>query len=164
MDWKDALVLPSFIVSLFAFLVSGWTAVQLGKIEFERRRQELLSRARSLEVLRDERADAWGRLVSRLDALDPEVVDRHLIERWGELKQRLESTQKAIATGLPDRAMFLKSIETMPNGLSQRVSLEAAIGEEDRILASFRMVGWDAEFSRDADAVVSVEAAFATYR
>lgn len=164
MDWKEALTLPAFIISLFAFLVSGWTAIQLGRIDFERRRQDLLSRVCSVKVLQEERADAWARLVLRLDKFDPESGNSHLKERWSQLRDRLEATHGALATGLPDRSEFLGSIENMPNGLFQRVKLEAAIGAEDRILSGFRMAGWDAELAADREDVASIEAAFSSLR
>lgn len=164
MEWKELLVLPAFIVSLFSFLVSGWTAVQLGRIDFERRRQDLLSRVHSFHVLRDERIDAWQRMVSRLDVLEPTSVDGHLKEKWADLRDRLNSTHEALSTGLPDRSEFLAAIETMPNGLFQRVRLEAAIGAEDRILSGFSMTGWEAELAKDRDEVAAMEEAFGSQR
>ena len=163
---KDILVLPSFILAIFSFLVSGWVALQIGRLDFERRRQSFLTTDQTFHTECAAKIYELETLISRLDRFSADVllaVDSVILEDYSNCREaftlRIDGLTTVIAAGKASHVV----IEKLAGGLKDRVDLERLVGGAERNQASIadriwgqKLVEWAAEVTAIEERVKAV--------
>ena len=157
-EFKDILAIPSAVIALTGLSLSLWTAYQVGRLDFERRRQTALGSMNAFEISRASRANELSLLIDRLNSLQSNPEAQGIIIRITEMREKLAATKKAIENldcGLQSK---YQKTEVMQATLSNRVLLECVIGSYERLVAEATSNGWNKEFESYSEEVKRLEA------
>jgi hypothetical protein len=156
---KDMLAIPTLFISLVGLSLSLWTAYQVGRLDFERKRQDLLSKMHAYELECDSREHHLGILAAQVVEWQPENVDFKIMDRVNRLLEKIEETQKFVLSMKSDCAKTIEQIESASPSLSKRVYLEQNIGLLDRMNANINSRGVSLQFEHIANEVSKIDAA-----
>ena len=160
---RDILVLPTFIVSLISLSLSLWVAYQVGRLDFERRRQELLNSVNAFANEGFSKRYEYETLGKRLMCLPIESIEGALKEDWGALHEKVMERIRRLEKLSENDKAFVTDIENLTNGLLNRVRLEEAIGGRLRAEAEFD-ARWLKVYERDEKDVTELEGRFGRLR
>jgi len=133
---KDVLALPTFILALCSFVISVWTAYKIGRLDFERRRQDFLTRCADFQSECRAKIYELELLQSRLDPLQNPgsypFNNEEMREKWEECRERLVLRIDGLSNVIKIDEALVFRVEHLPRGLRWRVEIEELVGGEER--------------------------------
>ena len=132
----------------------------MGRLDFERRRQELLNRKAAFHFEGISKKYELDALLERLNAMPIEIAQQELRADWAALYEKFTQTIERIDALSKDNSVIVSMIENFPNGLFNRVHLEKTIGDQQRVEAQYTARWWLKEFESYSVAVSDLEEKF----